>query len=159
MDEAAVGAALALRIAGTPADGSVAGAHGVRSAGRVVWVQDGCEALVHIDSLAVRIVGQTLLVSLDLETDQFGRSSLVVPLALGGRGDPAGLVAVTEELPLGAGALAACWGHAIQAAVWSSLLTLARDHASGRGQAPRGIAAEHGELHLRAGPLLRAAQS
>jgi hypothetical protein len=116
----------------------------------VVWVDGGDEVLVHLDAAQVRILDRALLVSVDLETDQTGRTPLTVVLALGNATDPSGLVATTDEFPRGHGLLAARWGSALQAAVWSSLLGLAHDHATERGKAPRGLSAAPGLLTLHA---------
>jgi hypothetical protein len=118
---------LSLRLAGTPADGSLLPA-GTAPPLQVVWVDRGDEVLVHLDSTQVRVRDTTLLISVDLETDQTGRTPLVVVLAMGDTADPAGLVVTTDEYPRGNGALAARWGKSLQAAVWASLLGLARDH-------------------------------
>jgi hypothetical protein len=91
-----------------------------------------------------------LLLSVDLETDQTGRTPLVVALALGNADDPAGLVATTDELPHGNGLLASRWGKPLQDAVWASLLGLATDHAEERGLAPQSITASAGTLQLSA---------
>lgn len=121
---------------------------------QVVWVDAGDEVLVHLDSLNARVLKETLLVSLDLETDQTGRSPLVCAFALGGVGDQAGLLAVTEELPQGNPLLAARWGRAVQAAIWNGLLELADEQAKSRNAAPLGISITQGKLQLRAGEAL-----
>jgi hypothetical protein len=154
LDEKALAAALMTRLAGTPADGSPPAP--APAARPVIWVDKGDEVLVHLDSISTRIAGQRLLVSVDLETDQTGRTPLVVAFALG-PGDGAGLLAATDELPRGNGMLAARWGPTVQAAAWASLLMLAQDHASERGTAPLGLALAGGQLHLQAGPALRVA--
>jgi hypothetical protein len=110
---------------------------------------------VHLDSTRVRILDRTLLVSVDLETDQTGRTPLVVALALGDAADPAGLIAVADALPRGNGLLAARWGQTLQSAVWASMLGLAFDHALERNQAPRGISVRAGQLQLHAGQPLQ----
>jgi hypothetical protein len=120
----------------------------------VIWVDRGDEVLVHLDSISIRISVGVLLVSVDLETDQTGRTPLVVTLALGVPGDPAGLVAVTDELPRGNGLLAARWGQTLQQAVWASLLQVAGDHAAERGLHPLGITASESFITLLAGPAL-----
>jgi hypothetical protein len=126
----------------------------------VVWVEDGDEVLVHLDSVQVRLLHEILLVSVDLESDETGRSPLVVAFALGARGDPAGLLAATDEIPRGHPLLAARWGNALQAAVWSSLTGLVQDHATGRGDAPRGLVAQGGQLQLEGGkPVVLSAPS
>ena len=148
---------LAVRLAGRPADGS----RSSTDATQVVWVDAGDEVLVHLDSVQARVAGSTLLVSVDLESDQTGRASLIVPFALGGTNDNAGMVAVTDELPRGNGLLAARWGKALQAAIWASLLGLAQDHAAQSNGVPRmfAISPASGQITLQAGPPLEAAGS
>jgi hypothetical protein len=92
-----------------------------------------------------------ILVSVDLETDQTGRTPLICAFAVSSGSDPAGLIATTDEYPRGDGRLAASWGPQLQQALWSSLLSLANDHASERGLAARGISATAGTLKLSAG--------
>jgi hypothetical protein len=145
------------RLAGTVANGSRAA--GPAPTGGVVWVDAGDEVLVHLDAAQVRILDQALLVSVDLETDQTGRTPLTVVFALGTATDPSGLAATTDEFPRGNGLLAARWGASLQAAVWSSLLGLSQDHATERGKAPRGISAAGGLLTLHAADPLVALAS
>src|ERR1700680_1416751 len=152
LDAPAPATALQATLAGTPADGSAPPA---QAPAKVVWVDHGDEVLAHLDSLETRVVSGKLLVSLDLETDQTGRTPLVVAFALGGANDPAGLVAVTEPFPRGNALLASRWGEAVQAAIWSGLLALAQDHAKERDSAPRGIAAVESSLQFHAGPELK----
>jgi len=75
--------------------------------GKVIWMDGGDEVVVHLDSTQVHLLDRALLVSVDMETDQTGRTPRVVALALGNAGDPAGRVATTGELPRGNGLLAA----------------------------------------------------
>jgi hypothetical protein len=148
--ESEIARELSVRLAGAMADGSQPPAPGGPPA-RVVWVDAGDEVLVHLDSVKTRVRGRSLLVSVDLETDQTGRSPLVVAFAIGARGEQAGLFAVTDEVPHGHPALAARWGAVLQDAIWSGLLAVAKDHAAERGQWPAGIFTENGGLHLVAG--------
>ena len=143
---------LATRLAGTPADGS---APQGQTPTQVIWVDGGDEVLVHLDSIKTVILDGMVLISIDLESDQTGRTTMVVSFAVGKANDPAGLVAITDEFPRGNGVLASRWGSAIQAAAWSSLLSLANDHATERFAAPLGIAAVNGTLTLTAGPALK----
>lgn len=115
----------------------------------VVWVDGGDEALVHLDSVNCRAVGTTLVVSVDLETDETGRAPVIVRFAMGRPDDPSGLVCATDEVPHGAPALVSRWGDAVQAALWSSLLNLALDHAAERDTAPAAIGIEDGQLVFR----------
>lgn len=152
LDESTLASELSTRLAGKPADGSVAP---TTAPTKVIWVDRGDEVLVHLDSMTVRIMDGIVLVSVDLETDQTGRTPLVVSFSVGGANDPAGLVAVTDEFPRGNGLLASRWGRALQAAAWASVLGIANDHATERGLAPLGIVAASGTLSLKAGTPLK----
>jgi hypothetical protein len=143
---------LQVRLAGTPADGA-APATGGSAPTTVVWVDRGDEVLVHLDGTATQVVGNCVLVSIDLETDQTGRTPLVVAFALGSS-DAAGLVVATDEFPRGNPVLAARWGQAVQAAAWSALLSVSSDHASERGLSPQAMTAAGGRLRLVAGAPL-----
>jgi hypothetical protein len=153
-DEKTLAAELLQRLPGFRADGSSAPIPaGTRA---VIWVDKGDEVLVHLDSLAVKLLNRNLLVSVDLETDQTGRSPLIVVLSFGADAtDPAGLVATTDEYPRGHGQLASRWGRPLQAAVWASIVSLAQDHAAQRSLAPQNIVAAVGVLELHPGPPLR----
>ena len=155
LDPQTISTQLGVRLAGRPADGSQSTANG--SPKQVVWIDGGDEVLVHLDSVNVRILPNALLVSVDLETDQTGRTPLIVSLALS-TGDAAGLVAVTNELPQGNGLLAARWGPNLQAAVWASLLGLAQDLSAAQNGAPRALNLAGGKLTLQAGTPLQAPQ-
>lgn len=150
LDGSAIAGYLAARLAGTSADGSPAPS---TKPAKVVWVDGGDEVLVNLDSTSTMITGQMVLVSIDLESDQTGRTPLVVAFALP-PSEEAGLVAATDEYPRGNGLLASRWGPVVQAAAWSAMLTLASDHASERGLAPLGLAVTGGQLHLIAGQAL-----
>ena len=157
LDESDLSTALNLRLVGLPANGvptPLGGSTGTPAPAKVVWVDHGNEVLVHLDSTSVRILDRMVLVSVDLETDQTGRTPLVCSFAVSGAGELGGLVATTDELPRGSGTLASCWGKQLQTAVWSSLMGLANDHASERALAPRGISAAVGKLRLSAGASL-----
>jgi hypothetical protein len=155
LDATTLGTLLGVRLAGTPAGGSALDATAATS---VVWVDQGDAVLVHLDSVAVRFVGQSVLVSIDLESDQTGRTSMVTAFALGADATAgAGLVAVTEEYPRGNALLAARWGRVIRNAAWSALLQLANDHAAERSLTPAGLTLAAGELHLTAAAALKAA--
>lgn len=160
LSEAELTTELRRRLAGLPAGDALD--PGVGTVDQVVWVADGDEVLVHLESLHVRLLDRIVLVSVDLEADETGRQTLVVPLALApasGAG-AGGLVAVTEEAPRGDPALVARWGRTLQEAVWASLLALAGDHAAARGHTPSAISAAPGQLLLHsAAPALAPARA
>jgi hypothetical protein len=141
------------RLAGTPADGSTPVPI---TQNTIVWVNRGDEVLVHLDSVSTQIAGQAVLVSVDLECDQTGRTPLVVALSLG-QDAQGGLVATTDQFPRGNGALAARWGSTVQEAVWSAMLSLVNDHAAERDMSPLAFAIQNGQLYLKAGPALKIA--
>jgi hypothetical protein len=151
VNEAELAAELGVRLVGSSSDGSQLVNLNPTT---IIWVEHGDEVVVHLDSVQVRILTASLLVSVDLETDQTGRSTLVTAFALGGATDPAGLTAVTDDLPKGLGALSARWGKTLQAAIWASLLGFAQDAAAQQSGAPIGLAVSQGSLTVIAGTPL-----
>lgn len=124
----------------------------------VVWSDGGDEVLVHPASVRCLIRKDLLLVSVDLECDQTGRQTLVVPLAVGRARDQAGLVAVTDELPRGHDLLAGRWGVILQDAVWNALLDIAKTYATRLKKIPFAFSAGDGVLALRAAPATELAR-
>lgn len=145
-------AAISVRLAGAPADGSSAPASS--PSGPVIWVDRGDEVLVHLESTQILIQNENVLVSVDLETDQTGRQTLVIAFSFCTGADGAGLVAATDELPRGNGLLAARWGQALQSAVWATLLNMAQQHAFERQMAPLGFTVKGNTLNFNAGTPL-----
>lgn len=140
---------LAIQLVGTPADGSQPST--TQPSGPVIWVDQGDEVLVHLESTQVRLTGDCLLVSVDLETDQTGRQPLIIAFSISDGADDAGLIATTDDLPRGNGLLAARWGHVLQSAMWASILNMSKQHAFERQQAPNGISIANGMLNFHAG--------
>lgn len=154
LDEKSLSGYLGVRLAGTSSAVGVDGGGSVLAAAartdRVVWVDGGDEALVHLDSLTTRISGNTLVVSVDLETDQTGRAPVIVRIALGDAKDPAGLVGTTDQVAHGHPLLVSRWGSVVQAAVWSGVLSLGADFAKQSGGVAGRVAIEKGGLLLQA---------
>lgn len=149
---------LSIRLMGTTANGVPPAPTSAGAAPhKVIWVDHGNEVLVHLDSTSVRILDRMVLVSVDLETDQTGRTPLVCSFAVSGAGELGGLVATTDEIPQGLGTLASAWGQQLQSALWSSLMGLANDHAAERNLTPRALSASGGKLSLLAGNALTTA--
>ena len=162
LNETDLTAALNVRLMGKAANGVPTSAGSSANSpipAKVVWVDHGNEVLVHLDSTTVRILDRMVLVSVDLETDQTGRTPLICSFAVSGVGELGGLVATTDELPRGSGTLASAWGKQLQIAVWSSLIGLANDHAAERDLTPRALSATPGNLNLSAGSALTAVSS
>ncbi|PWT76139.1 MAG: hypothetical protein C5B46_01590 [Proteobacteria bacterium] len=158
LGEADLTAQISVRLVGTTANGvPLATPAGTPPPNKVIWVDHGNEVLVHLDSTTVRILDRMVLVSVDLETDQTGRTPLVCSFAVSGAGELGGLIATTDELPRGPGTLASAWGQQLQTAVWSTLMGLVNDHASERSLTPRALSASAGTLSLQAGAALTSA--
>jgi len=145
LDEAALGAAIARRLGSPDALPS-----GFAAPGPVVWIDGADEVVVHLPSLRVALRDRLVAVSVDLESDQTGRETLVMPFAVGGPRDPAGLIATAEALPRGDGLLVGRWGRIVQDAVWSALLAVVDDYATRLNKLAFGFTAANGVLSLRA---------
>jgi hypothetical protein len=155
--ESELAAELRRRLAGSPLDG-VADAGGLGAApDHVIWVENGHELLVHLDSLIVRVRPGLVLVSLDVEADQAGRTTVVVPFAVSEEGNAGSLIAVTEESPRGDPAIVSPWGATIQEALWAALLGIAADAADRLGHLPTAIAAAEGALQVQSAPVAASA--
>lgn len=143
IDEAAVTELLRLALAGgQPLPAEAAGGRSV------LWRDLGDEVLVHLDSVAVRLVPRFAFVSVELESEQTGRAPLIVTLAMGSTQDGAGLFAATDDLPRGHPLLAARWGAVLRQTVWSALLGLATQHADERGKVPLSMHVLEGRLRF-----------
>lgn len=109
----------------------------------IIWVRDGDEVVLWLDSLRVRIEPGVVRIRVDLETDQTGRASQDIAIAVAAPSQPPSLLAVSDEVPSGDDRLAARWGQTLQDALWGELLALADalagDHATG-------LAADDGAL-------------
>jgi hypothetical protein len=127
LDERAVEAALSRWLAAP---------HDERSG--IVWVKDGDEVIVWLDSLSVQLEPGAIRVRIDLETEQTGRLPQDVVIAVAEPSAPPSLLAVTDETSRGDERLAARWGQTLQDAAWCALLELSDDAA--------GIAATAGKL-------------
>jgi hypothetical protein len=125
---------------------------------KAIWVDTGSEVLLHLDSVQAKLADGLLLVSVDFECDQTGRTPLVASFALTTGADAAGLFATTDELPRGNGLLASRWGKIFQDTVWAALTSLISDHAAERKLFPLGLIASGSQLNLHSGPPLTASQ-
>lgn len=114
----------------------------------VVWDDSGDQALVHLDSIVVKFLPNSLVVSVDLETEQTGRAPLIVVLAFGTDRDPAGLVATTDALARGNAMLAARWGRVLQETIWAALIGVARAHADERSKVPLSLHIVKGRMRF-----------
>lgn len=114
----------------------------------VVWVEGTDEVVAHLDSLTVAFEDGIVLVAIDLECDETGRATVVVPFAVGH--EETSLLLVTEEEPRGPEVLVRRWGPAVREAAFAALAALVERHGEERGQLPAGLAAGGGHLRLEA---------
>jgi|SRR5579872_27983 len=155
--EATLATELGQRLSGPPAAGGATLTR-QRAAGQVIWVDAGSEVMVHLASVQTHIADGLLLVAVDFECDQTGRTTMVASFAMNSGSDAAGLFSATDELPRGNGLLAARWGRIYQDAVWAALTGLISDHAAERKLFPLGLICAKGMLTLRSGTPLIASQ-
>jgi hypothetical protein len=90
----------------------------------VVWQDGGQRALLHLDSLRIRVVDGWLLCNHDLQTDPTGRQLLQFVYYLGPSGDAAGLAAAAtiNAATIPASQLADRWGPDVQRLLWDAVL-------------------------------------
>ena len=140
---------------------SIASAVGRTAAGddpitKVVWTDLGDEVLVHLDSLSIAVQDGVILAGLDLECDQTGRETLSVAFAVGSSREDGSVIAVTESVPMGHPGLAARWGQAVEAALWSGVLDYAGERADVADGIPGRIWVEADRIHFEASKPPRA---
>jgi hypothetical protein len=109
----------------------------------VVWVKDGDEVVVWLESLRVQLRRGIVRVRVDLETRETGRAAQDVVIVVAEPAAPPSLLGVSDETARGDSRLAARWGRTLQDAVWGALLDLAGDDATG-------LAAQDGTLLVHA---------
>jgi hypothetical protein len=105
----------------------------------VVWASQGSEVVLHLDSLAVQLTPGHLRVSLDCETNETGRVSQEVHLALADPSEEPNFCATAGLAPHGDPRLANRWVPVLQNAVWATVIR-------GAGPGARGVAADEGTL-------------
>jgi hypothetical protein len=155
--EATLATELGQRLTGRSADtgAAVTSRH---IAGQVIWLDAGSEVMVHLDSTKTHIGDGQLLVSVDFECDQTGRTPLIAAFGMNRGSDAAGLFCTTDALPRGNGLLAARWGRIYQDALWAALTSLIADHAAERKLFPLALICANSTLRLASGPPLNARQ-
>ena len=124
-----------------------------RGASSVIWEDHGSQMLLHLDSLEVRTVGRAIVIAIDTETTEFGRSPLIVRFVFGTGRDPATLVAASDESVHGEPMLAGRWGVLLRGVLWAAIVRLSQTHADERGQQPRSISILGDHVRFTAEPL------
>jgi hypothetical protein len=127
----------------------------------VVWEADGSELEVDTAGVRLRCQDGLVTVTVPVRCDELPEGArLAVPLAVGTREAPTGLVMSTFTRLDGPELVTARWSNAVTAFAWESLLELARrltarlgSDATGRPLVPGGIASASGLLLLQ--PMAR----
>lgn len=118
----------------------------------VIWSDRGSQIVLHVGKLQIRPLQNTLVVAVDTQSAEFGVAPLIVRFVFGGRGDPASLVAATDDDALGHPAVAARWGKLFRDVMWAALVRLFVTHAAGNGLAPTSLEITPDGLRFAAGP-------
>jgi hypothetical protein len=92
--------------------------------GSQVWVKDDSELLVYTDKVGIALDDGLIVVTIPVSCDQTGDVVTQVPLAVGGRERPAGMVVATEERPRGPAPIVDLWGESLTAFAWRLLMAV-----------------------------------
>lgn len=122
----------------------------------VVWVSGTDELTVATERVALTCHPGLVVITIPVACDQLpprSRSTVDVPLAVGSRESPRGLMMSTLVTPAGPTVVTDVWADSLVAFAWESLLTLVREvaRASGHGRdgralVPLSVAATDGSL-------------
>jgi hypothetical protein len=119
----------------------------------VIWTRSGSELLVHTSSLLLRLTDGWLVVDVELETLETGRSPVRCLFFLGRDQLGDGLKAAARIAPDVSPLLSSTWGESLQAAIWDGVqdvLQGALERAAqlwpGKTPVLSGFTAKEGEL-------------
>jgi hypothetical protein len=114
----------------------------------VIWSDRGSQLILHVGKLQLRLQDSAVVVAVDTESAEFGVAPLIVRFVFGGAGDPASLVAATDETALGHPGVAARWGQLFRDVIWAAIVRLAASRADAVGLQPAAITVRPDHLHL-----------
>ena len=121
---------------------------------RVVWTLGDSELLVHSDTTKIACSSGVVTISVQVECDQCPPVTIPVPLGVGTRRAPSGLVMSTFSDLEGPAAIVGVWSDALSAFAWETLLEVARSVAAGVGSDARGLPLVPGSVGAAPGRLL-----
>jgi hypothetical protein len=119
-------------------------------AAEVIWEDRGSQILLHVGKLQVQLVDGVLVVAVDVETAESGRTTLIVRYVFGSATGEAGLVASSDAMVHGDPLVAARWGSLVRDVIWAAIVRLSEAHATERGRQPQSIAIRRGHLEFAA---------
>lgn len=105
----------------------------------VVWTQGDSELLIHSDKTRIGLSSGVVTLRITVECEEHGRLVIPVPIGVGTKQSPSGLVMTTFEDLEGPAELVAAWSNAIIAFAWEALLEIARVICSEVGNDKRGL--------------------
>ncbi len=120
----------------------------------VVWTQGDSELLVHSDKTRISLSSGVVTLKITVECQEHGKRVIPVPIGVGTKQAPSGLVMSTFEDLEGPAELVAAWSDAIIAFAWEALLETARVICSEVGKDKRGLPLVPGSIGAGSGQLL-----
>lgn len=120
----------------------------------VVWTLGDSELLVHSDTTRISLSSGVVTLKVDIECREHGRVTIPVPIGVGTKQAPGGLIMSTFEDLEGPAELVEAWSDPIIAFAWESLLETARVICSEVGKDKRGLPLVPGSIGAASGQLL-----
>lgn len=120
----------------------------------VVWTQGDSELLVHSDKTRISLSSGVVTLKITVECQEHSKRVIPVPIGVGTKQAPSGLVMSTFEDLEGPAELVAAWSDAIIAFAWEALLETARVICSEVGKDKRGLPLVPGSIGAASGQLL-----
>jgi hypothetical protein len=105
----------------------------------VVWTQGDSELLIHSDQTRIELSSGVVTLRITAECEEHGKLVIPVPIGVGTKQSPGGLVMTTFEDLEGPEELVAAWSDAIIAFAWEALLEIARVICAEVGNDKRGL--------------------
>ncbi|MBY6069760.1 MULTISPECIES: hypothetical protein [Marinobacter] len=105
----------------------------------VVWTKGDSELLIHSDQTRIQFSSGVITVTVTAECEEHGKLRIPVPIGVGTKQSPSGLVMSTFEDLEGPEELILAWRDAIQAFAWESVLEVASVLCAEVGNDKRGL--------------------
>lgn len=105
----------------------------------VVWTKGDSELLIHSHLTRLELTSGVITVTVAVECEEHGRLDIPVPIGVGTKQSPSGLVMSTFEDLEGPEELVQAWRDAIQAFAWESVLEVASVLCAEVGNDKRGL--------------------
>jgi hypothetical protein len=120
----------------------------------VVWTQGDSELLIHSDKTRIGLSSGVVTLRITAECQEHGKMVIPVPIGVGTKQSPSGLVMSTFGDLEGPAELVEAWSDAIIAFAWEALLEVARVICSEIGKDKRGLPLVPGSIGAAPNQLL-----